>query len=154
MKKYFFVFIFLFITGCGNTYITLPIVENNATSSTQTQEDTVDLLTQYEFNFPGTGWVMEFNYKNGFVVNQNDSLQDISFDLGDGNIVNFNWGNSEPFEEGQKFVGHGWWGKKGIHEKLGITVIGFITPDNKYHVTVSGTGATFDAFVDGMKMSK
>ena len=93
---------------------------------------------------------MEFNYDDSFEITEAEGV--LFFDLGD-QIVDFKWDNQEDIVSGERYVGHGWWGKKMIGPD-DFSMIGFATPDNKYHVTLGGEGVGFQKFVDGMKMKK
>jgi len=114
-------------------------------------------LGTYNFNFPDTGWVMEFNYGDGFEVTEFEGS--LVFVLGPDNGLMFMWNEKkvEPVPEllvsKEEFVAQGFWGEKhfltnkDVHYK-------FQTPDEKYWVTVAGTPDVVDEFVEGMKLKK
>lgn len=161
MFKYFVISLaFLFVGGCGVTRLSIDqnteLQDNKQTDIEDSQADRASLhmATTYRFNFPRTGWYMDFNYEEGFYVY--DQGNTINFVIGKDTIM-FRWEAESSVDlsnlEGRDFVGRGWWGDRYTLSK-GREYIQFATPDNKYTVGVSGSGKVFEEFVGGMVMGK
>ena len=160
MFRYFVIGVMLlFVVGCGaiQPLAEQPIdTENDQTNvdGSQTDQTSTDVVTAYHFNFPRTGWYMDFNYEEGFYVS--DQGNTINFVVGKDTIM-FRWEAKSSVDlsnlEGKDFVGRGWWGDRYTLSK-DREYIQFVTPDNKYTVGVSGSGKVFEKFVQGMVMGK
>jgi len=160
MFRYFVIFtLLLFVVGCGSVQPSTERPSNLEDGQTnlengQAEQLPVGVVTTHQFNFPGTGWYMDFRYDDGFYVYPQGNI--IAFVIGN-ETVTFQWDTKlEPDMStlpSEDFVGRGWWGKKYVLQNAS-SYIRFKTPDNKYDVAVIGQGDVFDGFVQGMVMGK
>ncbi len=151
----------LLMAGCGTTVPVdeIPVDSVDVTSDAQV----IEMDTSFQFVFPGTGWYMDFEYVDGFIVDEREG--NIVFETFDGDTIEFQYDHPTPKLEGaelggmntgdvEEFVGNGWWGKQTLVAHGEALMIAFTTPDSKYHVTVTGEPDVLENFVTGMTMGK